>query len=80
MSFRVLIAGTELARELGVERKNLPHCTRALLDAGVVTNTRAGSFLCYSLAGAKKVAGGLEFTHSSGLKVVVPMERVASRG
>ncbi len=71
---------TELARELKVERANLPHHLRLLLDAGAVTNAGRGSYMCYSITGAVEVAGGLEFAHPSGLKVVVPVEVVAGPG
>ena len=64
---------TDLARELRTDRANLPHHMRLLLDAGAVASARRGSFNRYSIAGAVEVAGGLEFAHPSGLKVVIPV-------
>ena len=67
---------TDLVRELGIERVNLPHHMRLLRDAGVVAGgrgQRGGGSVAYRLAGTVEVAGGLEFAHPSGVKVVIPV-------
>jgi ArsR family transcriptional regulator, nickel/cobalt-responsive transcriptional repressor len=74
---RVLTAGdktvTELARACKTEIMNVSHHLKMMKRAGLVTDTREGRFVRYSLVGATATATLLELAHVSGLKVTIPL-------
>ena len=74
---RALTAGdmtvTEVARACGTEIVNVSHHLKIMKRAGLVTHTREGRFIRYSLVGATARATLLELTHESGIKVTIPL-------
>jgi ArsR family transcriptional regulator, nickel/cobalt-responsive transcriptional repressor len=64
---------TELARACGVEIVNASHHLNLMKGIGVLTATRDGRFMRYSLVGATATATLLELTHESGIEVVIPL-------
>ena len=64
---------TQLAVACEVEMVNVSHHLGQLKDIGLVTVERDGRFMRYNLAGAAVNGTTLTFTHSSGVKVVIPL-------
>ena len=64
---------TQLAVACGAEMVNVSHHLSVLNDSGLVTVVRDGRFRRYALAGAAVGGGTLTLTHSSGVKVVIPL-------
>ena len=63
---------TELAKVCEVEVLLLQHHLRIMKLGGLVTPTRDGRFVIYSLTAARAVGGQLEFVHASGARVFIP--------
>ncbi|AMV23791.1 hypothetical protein VT84_05220 [Gemmata sp. SH-PL17] len=75
---RALAAGektvTQLAMETRAETVNVSHHLKIMKDAGAVTFEKDGRFVIYSLVEATVRGTTLELTHTSGAKVVLPLE------
>ncbi|VTR90831.1 transcriptional regulator : Transcriptional regulator OS=Megasphaera elsdenii DSM 20460 GN=MELS_0729 PE=4 SV=1: HTH_20 [Gemmata massiliana] len=65
---------TNLARETGAEMVNVSHHLKIMRDAELVTTEKDGRYVIYSLVGAAVKGTILELAHSSGAKVVLPLE------
>jgi ArsR family transcriptional regulator len=65
---------TALAEECHTELVNVSHHISILRGAGVVNGERKGRFVRYSLVSSSVSAMTLELRHSSGIRVVLPLE------
>ena len=64
---------TQPAVACNVEMVNASHHLSVLRDSGLVTAERDGRFMRYTLVGARVSGTTLTLTHSSGVKVVIPL-------
>jgi DNA-binding transcriptional ArsR family regulator len=64
---------TKLAVACEVEMMNISHHLGLLKDSGLVTAERDGRFMRYNLVGASVSGTTMTLTHSSGVKVVIPL-------